>query len=97
MTGIWAASRRRILTPSTSQTKLARRGFHEKSPEATEQLEAAGAMFLAGYAHAAEAKQAWEAETRAADGAAGVPRFRVRGRRHGLRRAGRHRARAAGT
>jgi enediyne biosynthesis protein E3 len=63
LTGIWAASRRRILTPSTSQTKLARRGFHEKSPEATEQLEAAGAMFLAGYAHAAEAKQAWEAET----------------------------------
>jgi enediyne biosynthesis protein E3 len=63
LTSTWAALRRRVLTPSTSQTKLARRGFHEKSPEARQQLEAAGAMFLAGYAHAAEAKQAWEAES----------------------------------
>ncbi|WP_194892440.1 DUF1702 family protein [Catenulispora pinisilvae] len=70
MTGMWAASRRRILTPSTSQTKLKRRGFHEKSPEAKQQLESAGAMFLAGYALAAQAEQAWEAES----GLATLPR-----------------------
>jgi len=60
---MWATLRRRVLTPSTSQTKLAKRGFYEKSDEAKELLETVGAMFLAGYAYAAEAKQAVDAET----------------------------------
>ena len=53
--------RRRVLTPSTSQTSLAKRGFYVKSPEARERLETVGEMFLIGYAHAAEANSADEA------------------------------------
>lgn len=56
MTSIWRKARRRVLTPSMSETKLATRGFHEKSPEATVLLETVGEMFLTGYAYAAEAK-----------------------------------------
>ncbi|MEU2250409.1 DUF1702 family protein [Streptomyces sp. NPDC019224] len=58
----WAALRRRVLTPSASETKLSRRGFFEKSPEAKDLLEGAGASFLAGFAHAAEAREPREAE-----------------------------------
>ncbi|MGA5895054.1 DUF1702 family protein [Streptomyces venetus] len=62
MARTWAALRRRVLTPSTSQTKLSKRGFHEKSPEATHLLERAGATFLAGFALAAEAHEPCNAE-----------------------------------
>ncbi|WP_306867065.1 DUF1702 family protein [Streptosporangium brasiliense] len=56
--------RRRILTPNVSETKLATRGFHVKSPEAREMLETVGEMFLTGYAYAAEARSPAEAEER---------------------------------
>ncbi|MGE5828804.1 MAG: DUF1702 family protein [Micromonosporaceae bacterium] len=62
MTGTWSALRRRILTPDVSATKLAVRGFHEKSPAARELLEAVGASFLAGYAEAAQASDPLDAE-----------------------------------
>ncbi|MFR9797579.1 DUF1702 family protein [Streptomyces sp. MS06] len=63
MTSTWGALRRRILTPSESETKLSERGFHEKSPQARKQLEETGAMFLAGFAHAAEAGRPSDAVT----------------------------------
>ncbi|MFF4214507.1 DUF1702 family protein [Streptomyces sp. NPDC001796] len=63
MASRWAALRRRVLTPNTSQTKLSTRGFYEKSPQARDQLEQAGAMFLAGFAFAAEAEAPRHAET----------------------------------
>jgi hypothetical protein len=62
MAATWRALRRRILTPNIKETKLATRGFHEKSPEARTQLERVGEMFLAGYAFAAEARSVAEAE-----------------------------------
>jgi hypothetical protein len=58
----WRALRRRVLTPNTSETKLATRGFHEKSPASRELLESVGEKFLAGYALAAEARSVTEAE-----------------------------------
>jgi hypothetical protein len=64
VTNIWRKVRRRVLTPSMSETKLATRGFHEKSPESRELLETVGEMFLTGYAYAAEAKFAEEAVDR---------------------------------
>src|SRR3984957_2935094 len=54
--------RRRILTPSTSETKLSVRGFAEKTAESRDLLETVGESFLAGYAHAAESSSAPEAE-----------------------------------
>ncbi|MGD0602495.1 MAG: DUF1702 family protein [Streptosporangiaceae bacterium] len=62
MAATWRALRRRILTPNIRETKLATRGFHEKSPEARARLERVGEMFLTGYALAAEARSAAEAE-----------------------------------
>jgi len=59
----WRALRRRILTPSTSETLLDVRGFHKKSPEAQKNLETVGASFLEGYAHAAEAADPEDAVT----------------------------------
>jgi hypothetical protein len=54
--------RSRLLTPSMTETKLATRGFHEKSPEARDLLEAVGASFLTGYAHAAAASSTADAD-----------------------------------
>lgn len=54
--------RRRILTPPMSETKLSVRGFNEKSPESRDLLEKVGESFLTGYAYAAEAGRATEAE-----------------------------------
>ena len=64
MAATWPALRRRILTPNPSQTQLAKRGFHEKSPQARERLETVGVMFLRGYAFAAEARTAADATRR---------------------------------
>jgi len=54
--------RRRILTPPMSQTSVAVRGFHPKTPEAKDRLESVGRSFLTGYAFAAEASRARDAE-----------------------------------
>ncbi|MEO3811045.1 DUF1702 family protein [Sphaerisporangium sp. B11E5] len=56
--------RRRIMTPDVSETKLATRGFHVKSDAARELLETVGETFLAGFAHAVEARTTAEAEER---------------------------------
>lgn len=56
--------RRRILTPSLSETKLDTRGFHKKNEAAREVLETIGESFLTGYGHAVEAPSAAEAEYR---------------------------------
>lgn len=56
--------RRRVLTPSVTETQLSRRGFHEKSPAARELLESVGSRFLEGYAYAMEAAVPAEAEAR---------------------------------
>ncbi len=55
MTTLTGALRRRVLTPSTSATRLDVRGFREKDPAARELLETVGRTFLEGYAAAAEA------------------------------------------
>jgi len=60
---------RRVLTPDVAECSLERRGFHRKSAEAQYNLETIGAMFLAGYAHAVEARDAAETHERLA----GVP------------------------
>lgn len=62
MTAAWRALRRRVLTPNIKETKLATRGFHEKSPEARMRLERVGETFLRGYAFAAQARSVAEAE-----------------------------------
>ncbi|WP_192767364.1 DUF1702 family protein [Plantactinospora soyae] len=62
MTSVWRGLRRRILTPSTSATKLGVRGFHEKDAESKELLETIGSTFLGGFSHAAEARTTGEAE-----------------------------------
>jgi hypothetical protein len=62
MTAAWRALRRRVLTPNIRETKLATRGFHEKSPEARIRLERVGESFLTGYAFAAQARSVAEAE-----------------------------------
>jgi hypothetical protein len=58
------ALRRRILTPSMSQTRLDVRGFHVKNDAARSRLERVGATFLTGYGYAAEARTVAEAEDR---------------------------------
>jgi enediyne biosynthesis protein E3 len=58
----WRTLRRRLLTPNVSATKLATRGFHEKSPAARELLEAVGEQFLTGYGHAVEFASIAESE-----------------------------------
>lgn len=64
VTSAWRALRRRILTPSMTETKLSTRGFYVKSPDARELLETIGEMFLTGYAYAAEARDPLDAEAR---------------------------------
>ena len=58
------ALRRRVLTPNMSETHLDVRGFHVKSDGARIQLERVGAAFITGYAYAAEARTAAEAEAK---------------------------------
>jgi len=58
------ALRRRLLTPSVSETLLDVRGFHKKNPQAQELLETVGRTFLLGYSYAVEAKSGAEAEAR---------------------------------
>lgn len=64
MPSTWRTFRRRVLTPSTKETLLDRRGFHKKSPAAQELLETVGRTFLDGYAYAMEARVPAEAEER---------------------------------
>lgn len=59
--------RRRILTPDIKQTRMDVRGFHVKSPEARERLEAVGRYFLTGYAIAAEVAHPADADERLND------------------------------
>jgi hypothetical protein len=54
--------RRRLLTPSLSETLLSVRGFHVKSPEAQDRLESVGRSFLTGYGEAAEAQRPRDVE-----------------------------------
>jgi hypothetical protein len=54
--------RRRIITPDITETSLAVRGFHIKSPQARNRLETVGRSFLQGYALAAEAARPGDAE-----------------------------------
>ncbi|MGV9252071.1 DUF1702 family protein [Streptomyces sp. NPDC003697] len=54
--------RRRILTPSVTETLLETRGFHRKTPEARQLLETIGSRFLEGYGHAMAARTTDEAE-----------------------------------
>jgi hypothetical protein len=58
------ALRRRALTPKISETELKVRGFHVKSDAARDQLERVGATFITGYAYAAEAATAAQAEAK---------------------------------
>lgn len=58
------ALRRRILTPSMSETRLDVRGFHVKNDAARARLERIGATFLTGYGYAAEARTVAETEDR---------------------------------
>jgi enediyne biosynthesis protein E3 len=53
---VWRVLRSRILTPSVSEVRLSKRGFHVKDPDARELLETVGRTFLAGYARAARAR-----------------------------------------
>ncbi|MQS06056.1 DUF1702 family protein [Streptomyces alkaliphilus] len=64
MSTIFGTLRRRILTPSTSETKIETRGFHRKDRESGEQLERVGRTFLEGYGHAVEARSSAELEER---------------------------------
>jgi enediyne biosynthesis protein E3 len=59
----WRAARRRLLTPSVSETKPEKRGFNVKNPAARKLLERVGETFLTGYGHAVEARGPAEAET----------------------------------
>ncbi|MGY1581094.1 DUF1702 family protein [Streptomyces sp. MN13] len=54
--------RRRLLTPSVTETLLETRGFHRKTPEAQKLLETIGSRFLEGYGHAMAAGGTAEAE-----------------------------------
>ncbi len=46
--------RRRVLTPSMSETLVSTRGFHEGKPDERRMIEAVGRYFLTGYGHAVE-------------------------------------------
>jgi hypothetical protein len=61
---IYRALRRRLLTPDMKATRMDVRGFNVKNDEARERLETIGKFFLTGYAYAAEARTAAEAEHR---------------------------------
>jgi hypothetical protein len=58
----WGNLRRRVLTPSISQTTLSKRGFYVKDGQSRELLETVGRMFLEGYGFAAEARTCEDAE-----------------------------------
>ncbi|MEV8441819.1 DUF1702 family protein [Actinosynnema sp. NPDC051121] len=62
MANTYRSLRRRVLTPAMSETKPSVRGFHEKTPEATELLETVGRMFLTGYGYAAESRRPLDVE-----------------------------------
>lgn len=62
MTSALGSLRRRILTPPISETTVAVRGFHPKSDAAKDRLESVGRSFLTGYAYAAQAARARDAE-----------------------------------
>ncbi|GAA2224903.1 DUF1702 family protein [Streptomyces amakusaensis] len=62
MTALLRAFRRRILTPSTTETEIEKRGFHNKGPAATELLETVGKQFLHGYGEAVETRSTAEME-----------------------------------
>ncbi|MEU4578856.1 DUF1702 family protein [Nonomuraea sp. ATR24] len=64
MAGLLRSLRKRILTPSVTETKLAVRGFHVKNEAARELLEKVGEIFLTGFAYAAESRTPAEAEDR---------------------------------
>lgn len=51
-----------MLTPSTSETLLEKRGFHRKTPSAQQLLETVGERFLEGYGYAMEARDTVAAE-----------------------------------
>ncbi|OLT29963.1 enediyne biosynthesis protein [Nocardiopsis sp. CNR-923] len=48
------ALRRHVLTPSTSETHVSRRGFHPGEPNDRHMIETVGGTFLTGYGHAVE-------------------------------------------
>jgi hypothetical protein len=52
LAGVWRVLRSHILTPSVSEVRLSKRGFHKKSPTAQDLLETIGRTFLTGYARA---------------------------------------------
>lgn len=56
MATVFRGLRSRILTPSSSEVGLQKRGFHVKSLDAQELLETVGRTFLTGYAQAAAAR-----------------------------------------
>jgi hypothetical protein len=58
------AVRRQLLTPDMAETQLSVRGFTEKDSVSKAQLERIGSSFLTGYGHAAEARNATDAEAR---------------------------------
>ncbi|MEV6926544.1 DUF1702 family protein [Dactylosporangium sp. NPDC051485] len=62
MSGLLGAFRRRILTPNMADTKIDVRGFYKKDENAREVLENIGRYFVTGYAYAAEAGAARDAE-----------------------------------
>jgi hypothetical protein len=56
LTRVWHTLRSRTLTPSFSEVRLEKRGFHVKSPDSQELLETIGRTFLVGFACAAQAR-----------------------------------------
>jgi hypothetical protein len=64
MAGGLGRLRRRLLTPSMSQTLVRKRGFHVKNEASRELLETVGRQFLTGYGHAVEANDPALAEPR---------------------------------
>lgn len=62
MASMYRTLRRRILTPSMSETKPSVRAFHEKTAESTELLETIGRMFVTGYGYAAESRRPLDVE-----------------------------------
>ncbi|TDQ00324.1 DUF1702 family protein [Labedaea rhizosphaerae] len=62
MTSFLRAARRKLLTPSTSQTLLSVRGFHVKDEQSRDLLQSIGGYFLEGYGYAAESAKGRHAE-----------------------------------
>jgi hypothetical protein len=55
LAGILGPLRSRVLTPSVSETTLAKRGFHVKNPASQQLLEHVGRTFLLGFSLAVSA------------------------------------------